>query len=200
MPIQHKTFFTVLPSFILLANIAAAASLEQSPIDISSLDAEAQKITTEFAKSLLATVQAAVSSGDTVQGISICQVIAPAIASQYSLDGWKVGRTSLKFRASNNRPDAWERAVLEKFATDSATTPGVAPSPVSQITGASYRYMRPIVVKQPCLACHGSAIGKDTQAELRKRYPDDSATGYALGDIRGAFTLTKQLTIAPGGL
>jgi hypothetical protein len=31
------------------------------------------------------------------------------------------------------------------------------------------------------------------QTELLRYYPSDEATGYALGDLRGAFTLTKPL-------
>jgi len=39
-----------------------------------------------------------------------------------------------------------------------------------------------------CLTCHGptESIPEDVRAALRERYPDDKATGYAVGDLRGA--------------
>jgi hypothetical protein len=40
------------------------------------------------------------------------------------------------------------------------------------------------VIDGVCLTCHGS-VGSDVAAALRERYPDDRATGYALGDFRG---------------
>jgi hypothetical protein len=43
-----------------------------------------------------------------------------------------------------------------------------------------------------CLSCHGS-VGKDiapeTTAKLTQLYPQDLATGYALGDLRGMWSL-----------
>ena len=39
-----------------------------------------------------------------------------------------------------------------------------------------------------CLTCHGpvEAIPPEVRAVLRKRYPSDQATGYSVGDLRGA--------------
>jgi hypothetical protein len=42
-------------------------------------------------------------------------------------------------------------------------------------------------------ACHGAAdtLSPAVQARLRELYPQDLATGYKVGDIRGAMTLKK---------
>jgi hypothetical protein len=39
------------------------------------------------------------------------------------------------------------------------------------------------------LACHGpeEALQPEVRAALDQRYPEDRATGYAAGDLRGAF-------------
>ena len=50
------------------------------------------------------------------------------------------------------------------------------------------RVLQPIVIAEPCLACHGAAetIAPAVTEVLAARYPNDRATGYALGDMRGA--------------
>lgn len=48
--------------------------------------------------------------------------------------------------------------------------------------------IHPIAIEAPCLACHGPADGlaPEIRAKLTAAYPQDPATGYALGDLRGA--------------
>ena len=43
-----------------------------------------------------------------------------------------------------------------------------------------------------CLQCHGQSIAPDVREKLSGLYPEDKATGYREGDIRGAFVVTRQ--------
>lgn len=54
--------------------------------------------------------------------------------------------------------------------------------------------MKPIIVRQPCLACHGTErdIAPDVVRIIREEYPDDKATGY-VGDFRGAISVQVPL-------
>ena len=47
----------------------------------------------------------------------------------------------------------------------------------------------PIRLKAQCLMCHGpkDQILPDVQAALNQAYPDDQATGFVEGDLRGWF-------------
>ena len=42
-----------------------------------------------------------------------------------------------------------------------------------------------------CLTCHGADIEPDLKAEIDRIYPNDQAIGFTLGELRGAFTITK---------
>ena len=79
----------------------------------------------------------------------------------------RIHLTSLKPINPSNAPDDWERVALDGFET-------VRSAKVS-IVGAGgtavFRYMAPLDVKKPCLACH-------------------EAQGYKLGDIRGGISVT----------
>jgi hypothetical protein len=51
----------------------------------------------------------------------------------------------------------------------------------------------PPLDKMPCLKCHGENIDPKITAKLDEIYPHDQARGYTVGQIRGAFTITKPL-------
>ena len=43
----------------------------------------------------------------------------------------------------------------------------------------------PVMMKPMCLACHGAEVAPEVQAAIAERYPDDRATGYRAGELRG---------------
>jgi hypothetical protein len=43
-------------------------------------------------------------------------------------------------------------------------------------------------VLQPlCVACHGKFLAPDVAAIIEEAYPEDQATGFEVGDLRGVF-------------
>ena len=59
-------------------------------------------------------------------------------------------------------------------------------------TEQGFRYMKAIPTKGLCLTCHGETLSEPVKAALLKHYPDDTATGFNVGDIRGAFTIIQK--------
>jgi len=180
--------------------VAVGYSAEQAALRAEAVEARAASQT--FAKTLKSQLVAAIKADGPVGAISVCQQIAPAMAAQYSTDGLHIGRTALKLRNPANAPDAWERSVMEGFAA--AMDKGVDPAMLERYAffankngGKTFRYMKAIPVGQPCLACHGSNLAPAVQAALREHYPDDQATGFKLGDLRGAFTVQKEMEPEP---
>ncbi|MGD2081999.1 MAG: DUF3365 domain-containing protein [Chromatiales bacterium] len=153
----------------------------------------------DFFGDLKGRLQAAIAEGGPVNAIEVCSIQAPQIAARVSREtGWDVGRTSLKTRNPANRPDTWEKSVLEDFEARKAAgeDPGQMEyyAVVDGDRGKAFRYMKAIpTAEKPCLACHGSAIAPEVAARLDALYPTDEARGYQAGDIRGAFTITQPL-------
>jgi hypothetical protein len=56
-----------------------------------------------------------------------------------------------------------------------------------------FRFMKAITTQPLCLTCHGEAISPEVAAKLSELYPDDRATGFREGDLRGAFVVTRVL-------
>ena len=53
--------------------------------------------------------------------------------------------------------------------------------------------MKAIPTAAVCLKCHGTELTADVVDALNNAYPEDKATGYQEGDIRGAFVVVKDL-------
>ena len=109
-----------------------------------------------------------------------------------------VGRTALRVRNPENAPDEWERHQLEKFAA--AIEDGVDPASIeyAEVVNAgekkTFRWMKPIMMDGPCQLCHGEEIADDVRAAILAFYPEDAATGFKFGEMRGAFTVEKPIS------
>ncbi len=127
--------------------------------------------------------------GGPAAAAEVCASEAQALTAKVGEEaGVSVGRASLKRRNPANEGPDWVRAWLE--ASDGA--------PAAQLEGFARvddtpdgpraRVLVPLAVGGPCLTCHGpvEAIPQEVAALLAERYPEDMATGYAPGDLRGA--------------
>lgn len=161
--------------------------------------AEAKAIMKEFFASLKGELEAAIAAGGPASAILVCQAKAPGIAAEMSeKTGWNVGRTSLKLRnAKTNAPDEWETRVLldfEKRKASGEDVTTIAYAERVEVGGEPrFRFMKAIPTSELCLNCHGAEIEPQVAAAIDAAYPEDEARGFGLGDIRGAFTLSKPL-------
>ena len=112
----------------------------------------------------------------------------------------KVSRVSLRTRNPVlGTPDAWEQKVLAEF--DRRAAAGDQPDAiefgevVAEPAGKSWRYMKALPVMQLCTNCHGpaDALSPAVKVRLQADYPHDKATGYSVGQIRGAVTVKRPL-------
>ena len=135
----------------------------------------------EMFRTLIAKLLDAVGRDGPVGAIEICGKEAPKIADRIGKQfDVQIGRTSFKLRNSKNLPPDWAKPLLE----DKPTEPRFVDLPDNH-TGALF----PIMLKIQCLACHGPTeqISPDVKAQLDRLYPDDQATGFDEGDLRGWF-------------
>jgi len=134
--------------------------------------------------------------GGPPNAIQVCNTKAPGIAREISAAGnLKIGRTSLKVRNPGNAPDTWEKKTLEGLEARKAKGEDPAKLEHHEVVGKEFRYMKAIVIPadMPCLKCHGEQLDPAVQAKLKELYPNDKATGYKTGDVRGAITIRQPL-------
>lgn len=161
---------------------------------------ESRNTALEFRKKLGGVQKAQLESVGAENAIPVCKVIAPAMAAEYSQNGQMLKRVSLKARnKALGTPDTWEKEVLEGF--DKAQLAG-KPVDVMEASTVSkdadrrlFRYMKAIPTQPQCLQCHGkpNEISVGMKALLAKEYPEDMATGYSVGEVRGAISIKRKL-------
>lgn len=185
----HKTVLTL----ALIATLPAFAD------DIQPIDA-ARKIAVSMPPKLLEVLDEEIQKAGPEGAIGVCREKAPAMAKALSeKSGWAIRRVSLRNRNPKAMPDAWEKSVLEDFDRRAAAGEKVMGlekgEQVSEGDRQVYRYMKALPTQDLCLQCHGAAdkISPAVQAKLKELYPDDKATGYRAGEVRGAITLKKAL-------
>ena len=84
--------------------------------------------------------------------------------------------------------------MLERWAAAVDAGTPVSALGVHVEEGETFLWMKPIAVEGPCLTCHGKAIPDPVARAIADRYPDDAATGYDAGDLRGAFVVRAIYT------
>src|SRR5579883_284170 len=164
--------------------------------DIKERMDTARAAAADFGKALLGELQKAIAASGPESAIGVCNVEAPQIAADKSAERhMTIRRTSLKLRQPDNKPDAWEMQQLQSFEQRKAAGENPAAIETGEYVEKDgrkvFRYMKAIPTGELCLNCHGSALKPEVAAKLKALYPADAATGFNVGDLRGAFTITE---------
>lgn len=176
------------------SGVERTEAVEPSQADIEAARGAAKALGTRLKGKLMA----AMSEGGPTAAIDVCAEQAPLIASEVSEEtGYEVGRTALRTRNTKNAPDDWERAQLLAFAEELAAGEEAASLETAAITGEKgereFRWAKPILLEGPCAMCHGENVSPEVTALIAEHYPEDEATGFKVGELRGMFTVRKKI-------
>jgi hypothetical protein len=181
--------------------MAAAQSAPPSTID-ANLVQSTRGIAGELLGQLGQKLKAAMSTDGPVAAVSVCKESAPAIARQLSIaNDAKVTRVGTRVRNQNmGIPNAWQKEALTQFEARLSQGEKAADIEYWQVADNGHgkselRYAKAIAIQPQCLSCHGSAqdIAAPLAEKLRIEYPNDQATGYSVGQLRGAVVVTRPL-------
>lgn len=178
--------------------LSITASVTLASDDNTAEIEQAKKATAAFGGALKSELVKAMQSGGAIEAIDVCHTRAEEIALTLSKEtGMNLSRVSAKNRNPGNAANDWQMKVLQSF--DDRRRSGEAPGSltwnktVENANGAEFRFMKAIPTGGLCLQCHGTDIAADVSARLNELYPDDKATGYSEGEIRGAFLVTRKM-------
>jgi hypothetical protein len=181
---------------------AALTCHGQAPVVGTDDDADisaARGAVKDLAMALKAELGSAMQAGGPVAAIEVCKAQAMPITRDTAAGhGLAVSRVSLRNRNPANAPNAWQAQVLETFESQRAAGADAAGlswwETVETGSGREFRYMQAIPTAGICLTCHGAQLAPGISEVLAEAYPDDRATGFAEGDIRGAFVVTRKVS------
>jgi hypothetical protein len=175
-----------------LFSLATAADLPGLPA--------AQQLALRLIEETRDLMQAEVRERGPAAALQECSMIALGLAKQHEKEGWRIRRVSVRYRNPADRPEDYEARVLDEFAALKAKSELRVDTEHAEVVteeGRRYlRYMKPIVMGSPvCLSCHGGPqdIPPDVKVQLQRHYPEDKATEYRVGDLRGAVSVKMPL-------
>jgi len=184
-------------AFVLLALLACGESRQasQSPVTVDSASlATARKAADALGADLVTMLTSELERGGPAAAIPVCADSALVRTERHSVGGVLVRRVGTRVRNPANAPDSVERVVLDAFAAAIAANramPDTAFVSTDATGKPEVRYMRAIRLQEFCLACHGpvDSIAAAVKAAIAERYPADQATGYSVGELRGAISV-----------
>ena len=171
--------------------VAGSAANERRAVALE----RGKQIASEAMKKLSGRLASALESGGVSNALSACSVEAlPLTRAVAQSNEVVLRRVTHRPRNPTNRADEVELKILEAFRRqlETAEASSVAPVAVSG-PGVAATFYAPIVLNNPlCLNCHGQP-GTDIRpanlAVIERLYPDDEATGFRLGDLRGMWRI-----------
>jgi hypothetical protein len=151
-----------------------------------------QDIVQNVATVITTAVTKSLNDGGVGRAAQYCSYIAiPMVDTLAANHGVKIRRTSDKIRNPKDAPTEREREVIEQYQQEKAAGKELKPL-VEAIDPHTVAYYQPILIQPLCLTCHGvlgETMTEENYSFIQYLYPDDQATGYALGDVRGIFSL-----------
>jgi uncharacterized protein DUF3365 len=173
-PAPSKTTPTPAPS---------APARAVSPAEKAAL----QETAKELGKRLKGRLKEALGKEGFEGGIRVCsaeaQTLTAAVAAERKA---KLGRTSSRLRNPNNAPPEWAQAWVESEGEEPHFARGEG----------TVRALLPIRTAPLCVSCHGpqETLTAPVKAALAKHYPQDAATGFQAGELRGWFWVELPAT------
>jgi len=193
MKINYNTRISIL-FFVILFAVSCKPKQQKVPdtakvIDTAYLIKQGDTITVRVQKLLLANVMKAMMDGGPVNAVTFCNIhamqLTDSLAGEYNC---LIQRVSDKYRNPANKPTETDLEVMVAMNSSNPVKPVLVPENGQMV------YYKPIKIAMPaCLKCHGSIgteIDTKTLAIISQKYPNDRATGYKEGDLRGLWKIT----------
>lgn len=155
-----------------------AAVEAEVPEEVDRRRATADKADQMLRQRLMGKVMQTVKEKGFVAAVTVCHGDAEPMTREVGEEmDVKIGRVSERLRNPNNVGPDWVAPLI-------AEADGKAHYAVQ---GDALRAVKPLNIAQNCLNCHGQTdqLAEGVAEALGEHYPNDKATGYKLGDIRG---------------
>jgi hypothetical protein len=168
----------------LAARPAAAVAGEPQDTPFPVETAKAERAMNQLQQALLAKLKTAMENGGPAAAVEVCRTEARTIADEVAgAQAIELGRTSHRLRNPANAPRPWARAVVDGSAGVKAAAERLRVVDLGDRVGV----LRPIGTAEMCVRCHGPSadVRRNLGAALAAAYPQDRATEFAPGDLRG---------------
>jgi len=197
-----KLFIVFAVTFLTLLEAGFFRSPVAQPkwVDMNHEEAlkEARRLADELGDKIRGLLFQELQRGGPASAVRVCSEVAQEITREFNRHtGHHARRVSARVRNPQNLPDGYERHVLARMEME-IRQKQLAKEYIAVIDEENekvLRYMRPLMVAPLCLNCHGpkETMTPEVKRMLAERYPEDQATGFQDGDLRGAISVKISL-------
>lgn len=191
---MYKSLFVLILLFIFTLSCSSEKQSELSETDKTSLRYNAN----EFMNGLRDVLIGEIQNKGLIAAVSVCSDTAQLMTNNFGIEkGIYIKRVTFKYRNENNIPDDFESVGLkyfEKLQDEGKIDSLTEYAAIVKENNISYlRYMKPILIQAPCLNCHGTQEQMISEVFdlIKKKYSNDKAINYKIGDLRGAVSIQK---------
>ena len=184
--------------FMVVSSLPADAQKGSKDIAFEKALVDARQVSNRLAEKVRGLLLQEIEKGGFSSAVRVCSETAQEISKKFATQtGYYIRRVSLKYRNPRNAPDDYERRKLEEF--DRLNREKKLSNEYVEVVneqGVEYlRYMRPLVAAPLCMNCHGPKenIPPEVKVIVAEKYPEDRATGFLVGDLRGAISVKITL-------
>ena len=172
-----------------------SALLLASPMSDDEIVKKADQVSSILVQKLGGELKTQMQTNGAIGALHFCSQNALSLSDQVA----KETQTSLKRISTNernpvNKATADEAALLKKWNDSLKNGQPLPPYAIVNLSPSTAVYYKPIVINnEACLKCHGNVEGEMAK-EIKAAYPEDKATGYKMGDLRGMIAVTIERT------
>jgi hypothetical protein len=176
---------------LLLSSCRPTPQAQNSMSEVEAISA-AESATNDLMQNLVSELTSAMEAGGPANAVEVCAGIAQkkteSVGEENNLS---IRRVALRTRNPLNTPTQEERAVLEQWMAQEARPESWSEIDENEEGQTILHYMRPIFLADKCVVCHGpeDQIDPAVKEIIKANYPEDQATGFQPGDLRGAFSV-----------
>lgn len=174
-----------LAAFAAFGVAGCTPAIEDEVVDEAFVQ-QSEQIAARLQNELKAELLTALKKAKPTGAIDVCQSAAPAIAQNLSAEsGLMVSRIAQR----NRNPSGIVDVSIDALYTQLERQPIVdgAPNAVHGVIDGRATFLQAIPMKeQPCGVCHGTNISPEVSEAIASSYPNDRATGFRPGELRGA--------------
>lgn len=189
--------FAILTFFVLLIGCGHQSENQQIknnavPIDTSAVIEEGRDISQAAFKTLSSNLKQAMKKGGVEYALKFCNIEAMPLTDSLSEHyGIELRRASHQPRNPVNRADSLEMETVKKYLRQIQKNEKLKPATYAHENTISFH--APIRITNPlCLNCHGEPgtdIAQSDFETIQKLYPEDEATGFKMGELRGIWSI-----------
>lgn len=181
--------YSIATSILLLIGVLGGCNLDNTKQkENEEIKSKGLSIISNTFIALSTELQKSMSEGGVAKAVKYCNVEALPITDSLSNKyGVKIKRTSDRIRNPKNMANQEEISVIESYKKLLSSDGKLSPMIKSHKTETMF--YAPIIANELCLKCHGNKKDIDEYSIITDLYPDDLATGYMTGDLRGIWSI-----------